>query len=190
ARTGLRSRGGRTAGTRGVHESRRAVTCAERRVRSRSRRRAAWACAGVAPGTRVRASRRLLAAAARDARVSCSDRARGERSARNPPRAPRTRPRGRARVCLAEPGFRAATGVDGRRAAPGGENRAEAYRAAAAGFLAVFAVLAACFRLSDVCAPNFFVNRSTRPSVSISFCRPVKNGWQFEQISRCSSFLV
>ena len=49
---------------------------------------------------------------------------------------------------------------------------------------------AAFLRLSDVCAPNFFVNRSTRPSVSISFCRPVKNGWQFEQISRCSSCLV
>jgi hypothetical protein len=26
--------------------------------------------------------------------------------------------------------------------------------------------------------------------VSISFWRPVKNGWQFEQISRCSSGLV
>ena len=25
--------------------------------------------------------------------------------------------------------------------------------------------------------------RSTRPAVSISFCLPVKNGWQFEQIS-------
>jgi len=55
---------------------------------------------------------------------------------------------------------------------------------------AVLADFAAVFRLSDVCAPNFFVNRSTRPSVSISFCRPVKNGWQFEQISRCSSGLV
>src|SRR5438445_8988092 len=53
-----------------------------------------------------------------------------------------------------------------------------------------FLALAAFFRLSDVCAPNFLVNRSTRPSVSISFCRPVKNGWQFEQISRCSSFFV
>jgi hypothetical protein len=29
----------------------------------------------------------------------------------------------------------------------------------------------------------FLVKRSTRPSVSINFCRPVKNGWQFEQIS-------
>jgi hypothetical protein len=29
----------------------------------------------------------------------------------------------------------------------------------------------------------FFVKRSTRPAVSISFCLPVKNGWQFEQIS-------
>src|SRR5260370_31234503 len=26
--------------------------------------------------------------------------------------------------------------------------------------------------------------RSTRPAVSTSFCLPVKNGWQFEQISR------
>src|ERR1035438_5820683 len=36
-------------------------------------------------------------------------------------------------------------------------------------------------RSLDFC--NFFTNRSTRPSVSISFCRPVKNGWQLEQIS-------
>ena len=62
-------------------------------------------------------------------------------------------------------------------------------RSAVAAFLA-FAAFAAVLRLSDVCAPNFFVNRSTRPSVSISFCRPVKNGWQFEQISRCSSGFV
>ena len=48
----------------------------------------------------------------------------------------------------------------------------------------------AFFRLATVWAPNFFVNRSTRPSVSISFCLPVKKGWQFEQISRCSSFFV
>src|SRR5437016_1221327 len=27
-------------------------------------------------------------------------------------------------------------------------------------------------------------NRSTRPAVSTSFCLPVKNGWQLEQISR------
>src|SRR5262249_53348630 len=53
-----------------------------------------------------------------------------------------------------------------------------------------FLVLAAFFLLSDVCAPYFLVNRSTRPSVSMSFCRPVKNGWQFEQISRCSSGFV
>ena len=32
----------------------------------------------------------------------------------------------------------------------------------------------------------FFVKRSTRPAVSISFCLPVKNGWQFEQISTFS----
>src|SRR5712691_642263 len=29
----------------------------------------------------------------------------------------------------------------------------------------------------------FFWKRSTRPAVSTSFCFPVKNGWQFEQIS-------
>src|SRR5207302_10994189 len=29
----------------------------------------------------------------------------------------------------------------------------------------------------------FFSNLSTRPAVSINFCRPVKNGWQDEQIS-------
>jgi hypothetical protein len=27
------------------------------------------------------------------------------------------------------------------------------------------------------------LNRSIRPAVSISFCLPVKNGWQFEQMS-------
>ena len=29
----------------------------------------------------------------------------------------------------------------------------------------------------------FLSNLSTRPAVSISFCFPVKNGWQLEQIS-------
>src|SRR5205823_6115018 len=57
-------------------------------------------------------------------------------------------------------------------------------------FAAAFAAAAAVLRCSDVCAPNFLLNRSTRPSVSISFWRPVKNGWQAEQISRCSSGLV
>src|SRR5689334_14360779 len=56
--------------------------------------------------------------------------------------------------------------------------------------LATFTALAAVLRCSDVCAPYFLVNRSTRPSVSISFWRPVKKGWQAEQISRCSSGLV
>src|SRR5439155_2654069 len=32
----------------------------------------------------------------------------------------------------------------------------------------------------------FLVKRSTRPAVSISFCLPVKNGWQLEQISTFS----
>ena len=61
---------------------------------------------------------------------------------------------------------------------------------AAACFFVLRLVLAAALRLSDVCAPNRLVNRSTRPSVSISFWRPVKNGWQLLQISRCSSGLV
>jgi very-short-patch-repair endonuclease len=52
------------------------------------------------------------------------------------------------------------------------------------------ALAGAFLRLATVCAPNFFVNRSTRPSVSISFWRPVKNGWQAEQISRRISGLV
>src|SRR5204862_4752057 len=55
---------------------------------------------------------------------------------------------------------------------------------------AVFAVFAAALRVSDVWTPNRLVKRSTRPSVSISFWRPVKNGWQLLQISRCSSGLV
>src|SRR5262249_32806884 len=33
----------------------------------------------------------------------------------------------------------------------------------------------------------FLRNRSMRPCVSSSFCLPVKNGWQFEQMSRCRS---
>lgn len=53
-----------------------------------------------------------------------------------------------------------------------------------------FRALAAVFRCSEVWAPNFLVKRSTRPSVSMSFWRPVKNGWQAEQISKCSSGFV
>src|SRR5205807_9744000 len=82
-------------------------------------------------------------------------------------------------------GFRASRrGAPSRRAA---RPEAAGQRAAAG---VAFLAFAAFFRLSEVWAPNFFVNRSTRPSVSISFCRPVKKGWQFEQISRCSSGLV
>lgn len=33
----------------------------------------------------------------------------------------------------------------------------------------------------------FFLNRSTRPSVSTIFCVPVKNGWQLEQMSTLMS---
>src|ERR1700726_4046646 len=38
----------------------------------------------------------------------------------------------------------------------------------------------------------FLVKRSTRPAVSISFCLPVKKGWQLEQIStlNVSPFIV
>jgi hypothetical protein len=63
------------------------------------------------------------------------------------------------------------------------------YFVAAAAFCDFFD-FAAAFRLSDVWTPKRFVNRSTRPSVSTSFWRPVKNGWQLLQISRCSSGLV
>jgi hypothetical protein len=39
------------------------------------------------------------------------------------------------------------------------------------------------FAIEAALSAYFFVKRSTRPAVSISFCLPVKNGWQFEQIS-------
>ena len=39
-------------------------------------------------------------------------------------------------------------------------------------------------------SPYLRVKRSMRPAVSISRCLPVKNGWQVEQISSRSSFLV
>jgi len=55
---------------------------------------------------------------------------------------------------------------DGRTASPGADRAKNGYRAADA---VSFFDLAAFFRLSDVWAPNFFVKRSTRPSVSISF---------------------
>lgn len=64
----------------------------------------------------------------------------------------------------------------------------ESYRVEAALFLRRSA--SCCLRLATETEPYFLVNRSTRPSVSISFCLPVKNGWQFEQISRCSSGFV
>src|SRR6185437_16624373 len=40
------------------------------------------------------------------------------------------------------------------------------------------------------CAWYFRSNLSTRPAVSISFCFPVKNGWQLEQISTRMSLLL
>ena len=44
---------------------------------------------------------------------------------------------------------------------------------------------AAVFEASTLAAASayFLVKRSTRPAVSISFCLPVKKGWQLEQIS-------
>ena len=36
---------------------------------------------------------------------------------------------------------------------------------------------------AQLCFPYFVRNRSTRPAVSISFCLPVKNGWQTLQMS-------
>src|SRR5579863_6529219 len=39
------------------------------------------------------------------------------------------------------------------------------------------------FFIAAALSAYFFVKRSTRPAVSTSFCLPVKNGWQFEQIS-------
>ena len=38
--------------------------------------------------------------------------------------------------------------------------------------------------------PYRFLKRSTRPPLSTSFCRPVKNGWHLLQISTLSSPLV
>ena len=74
----------------------------------------------------------------------------------------------------------------------GSAARTAAERAGSGYFAAAgcFFAFAAALRLSDVCAPNRLVKRSTRPSVSTSFWRPVKNGWQLLQISRCNSGLV
>ena len=53
------------------------------------------------------------------------------------------------------------------------------------------AALAAGFwMLVYVPAANFDWNFSIRPAVSMYFSLPVKNGWQAEQISTFSSFLV
>src|SRR5262245_63939515 len=91
-------------------------------------------------------------------------------------------------VCVERSGTRGHARA-GRRCGPSpGADRTKAGQRAAD--VVSFFDLAAFFRLSDVWAPNFFVNRSTRPSVSMSFWRPVKNGWQFEQISRWSSCFV
>jgi hypothetical protein len=45
-------------------------------------------------------------------------------------------------------------------------------------------------RPKPYCMPYLFLNLSTRPAVSISFCLPVKKGWQAEQISVVISDLV
>ena len=42
---------------------------------------------------------------------------------------------------------------------------------------------ASILRRTQFLSPYFFLNFSTRPAASISFCLPVKKGWQFEQIS-------
>src|SRR5580692_6163718 len=57
-------------------------------------------------------------------------------------------------------------------------------------FLVLLASLMAC--CASAAFSYFLVKRSTRPAVSSSFCLPVKNGWQFEQIStrRNSPFIV
>jgi len=38
-------------------------------------------------------------------------------------------------------------------------------------------------QLQNYFIPKRFLNLSTRPPVSTSFCLPVKKGWHFEQIS-------
>src|SRR5688572_10100807 len=104
--------------------------------------------------------------------MPCAARAGGERSARHSSRAPRARSRGRTVLCVAELESGAAPGAGRRAPASSGaarqEDRAalEAYRVAV---VDSFLTFAAFLRLSEVWAPNFFVNRSTRPSVSISF---------------------
>lgn len=45
---------------------------------------------------------------------------------------------------------------------------------------AVYFLRASCIAFERI---TFLLKRSTRPSVSISFCLPVKKGWQLEQIS-------
>src|SRR5581483_6240157 len=112
-----------------------------------------------------------------------------DRRARHSQRAPQAGSRRGETVCVEKSGSRNRSGQERCRAAPPGPAGQED-RAQRAAVVVSFLAFAAFLRLSEVCAPNFFVNRSTRPSVSISFCRPVKNGWQLEQISRCSSGLV
>jgi len=50
-------------------------------------------------------------------------------------------------------------------------------------FLAASTLAASTFAAASA---YFLVKRSTRPAVSISFCLPVKKGWQLEQISTFS----
>jgi len=45
--------------------------------------------------------------------------------------------------------------------------------------------------MQDYCfLPYFLLKRSTRPSLSMNFCLPVKNGWHAEQISTLMAGLV
>src|SRR4051812_41826365 len=62
-------------------------------------------------------------------------------------------------------------------------------------FVAASAVLAASAALAASALPASLLaylrrKRSTRPAVSISFCLPVKKGWQAEQISTLMSLLL
>ena len=123
---------------------------------------------GRAPPAAVRRGGRALAAAARYAGMSGDHRARGHRGARHPSRAPGARSGCGENVCVAGAGSGNRKRLGRCREASPGANRAE-NRQRVAAVAVFFAAFAAFLRLSDVWVPNFFVNRSTRPSVSSSF---------------------
>ncbi len=150
AEASLRARG--NAGQRYGDEDRRATRPGARR----------------APSAAVRRGGRALETAARYAGLSGDLRARGDRGAGHPSRAPGARSGCGENVCVAGAGSGNRKRLGRCRAASPGANRAE-NRQRVAAVAVFFAAFAACLRLSDVWVPNFFVNRSTRPSVSISF---------------------